>query len=117
MLVLLLLSERLGTNFESMANLEFGTVIEELDTVFFDMKVPGRQGDYSFLNSLEGPRRLANPVVVITPPQRNSTHNTVYKIQQLRVLSGEPGPELLLDTETRDPPVARDTSTIICFLH
>lgn len=50
----------------------------------------------------------------------NSTESTVYKIKQLHVLSGELGQELLTDSETPAPPMARDVSrdvsTVICCL-
>lgn len=46
----------------------------------------------------------------------NSTQSTVYKIKQRQVLSGELGQEMLLNSETRDLPMDKNVSTVICCL-
>ena len=78
------------------------------------LKIPRCQADYSLLCQYP-----ANLMVVMTLSQNGEASQHPERCPQNQgVISPkwEPGLELLLDSETQDPPVARDAPTVICFL-
>lgn len=65
---------------------------------------------------LNGPQAPQHPVVVTPSQNREGTTEHCLQNQAVPGPKWQPGPKTLLDSETDDPPAARDTSTAICFL-